>query len=115
MKKNYNWFSDFEIANIRQKVLELYRSIISLVYEIDTANINLNDLPQQSLVILTQLLSHTRFILESLLSYDEISSVDISNYEGSLEGMKYSLDEISIDLRDSLSKLIKTKFFMLKN
>lgn len=115
LKKNYNWFSDFEIANIRQKVLELYRSIISLVYEIDTANINLNDLPQQSLVILTQLLSHTRFILESLLSYDEISSVDISNYEGSLEGMKYSLDEISIDLRDSLSKLIKTKFFMLKN
>ena len=80
LKTKYNWFADFEAGDIRHRVLLLYRKIITLVYDIDSLNSDLNTMPQQSLVILMQLMNHSRFMLEAFLNVEEIDSSEIVNY-----------------------------------
>lgn len=114
LKSRYNWFADFEAGDIRHRVLLLYRKIITLVYDIDSLNSDLNTMPQQSLVILMQLMNHSRFMLEAFLNVEEIDSSEIVNYGASLDGMEYNFDEVAVELRAALSKQIKTKFSMFK-
>ena len=114
LKSRYNWFADFEAGDIRHKVLLLYRKIITLVYDIDSLDSDLNTMPQQSLVILMQLMNHSRFMLEAFLNVEEIDSSEIQNYGASLDGMEYNFDEVAVELRAALSKQIKTKFSMFK-
>ena len=108
--KTYNWFADFEVAEIRYSILKLYKRISSLVYEIDSAYTGLESFPQQPLVILTQLLNHSRFMLEVLLNEEEIKSEDKANFTASVEGMEYNFEEVYGELKSAMEEYQKKTF-----
>ena len=59
-KTCYNWFADQRAGPIRTMSLELFKKVNGLLYKIDGCEGDLNDFPQQELVILTQLYSNIR-------------------------------------------------------
>lgn len=114
IKKTYNWFADYEIGDVRSQALKLYSQLLSLICELDRCNIPVDRFPQQELVILSQLYSHTGKLIEALLFQKGISEKDISAASLSLEGMYFSLGEIKEPLRAALKQHQKKAFSIVK-
>lgn len=112
--KTYNWFADFEFGELRHRTLRLYSRVSALVYELDCMKSGLEELPQQSLVILTQLLGHSRFMLEVLLG-GGADSDEMANFEASIEGMEYNFDDVSAELMDAMLAQRKKNFSIVRN
>ncbi|MBQ2551723.1 MAG: hypothetical protein II563_02600, partial [Treponema sp.] len=66
IKGKYNWFSDVAVGEIRSTALDLFSDVSGLIYKIDTNADDVKALPQQELVILTQLYGHLFRIIRSL-------------------------------------------------
>ena len=75
----------------------------------------LEDFPQQPLVILTQLSTHIQYMLEGLLHDQSLKDEDVRTMAVSLEGMEYNFEEVSAELKDALSKCYKNRFSVVKN
>ncbi|MBO5137842.1 MAG: hypothetical protein J6B81_05055 [Spirochaetaceae bacterium] len=116
LEKEYNWFADFELGEIRHSLLILHQKIALLIFELDSATFALESMPQQPLVILTQLLSHARVMLETLLhsGNDEFSKEEIQNFAASLEGMEYNFEGVSLELKSALEVQRKKQFSIVK-
>ncbi len=96
--KKYNRFLDFEKGKVRSISLELYSSLVKLICELDSCGIPVASLPQQQLVIVSQLFSHTTKFLEAFMTETNLSKDDIVMISTSLDGMIESFDEVSTDL-----------------
>lgn len=114
IKKTYNWFADYEIGEIRSRALKLYSQLLCLICELDRCNVPVDRFPQQELVILSQLYSHTGKLIEALLFQKGISDKDISAANLSLEGMYFSFGEIQAPLRAALKQHHKNAFSIVK-
>jgi hypothetical protein len=111
--KDYNWFADFEVGRIRHIALDLYKKLVSLIYEIDGCKIPLEMFPQQSLVVLSQLYGHTYHLIEALLYQINVKDKDISAADLSLDGMKMSFEDVHDDLYCVINKHRKDGFSIL--
>ena len=114
LSRNYNWFRDHEYGKLRQKVLDLYSKMLAFVYSLSAANAVPEKLPQQPLVILSQLFSHLGRMLESLSILGAVSDDDIEGMYLSLEGMEYSFDDISEELGEAAKKIQRERFSVIK-
>lgn len=114
LSRDYNWFADHEYGKLRQKILDLYGKMLNFVYSLSTANASPEKLPQQPLVVLSQLFSHLGRMLESLSVMGAVSDDDIDGMYLSLEGMEYSFDDISEELGDAAKKLQRERFIVIK-
>ncbi len=114
IKRTYNWFADYEIGEIRNRALKLYSQLLCLICELDRCNVPVDRFPQQELVILSQLYSHTGKLIEALLFQKSISEKDISAASLSLEGMNFSFGEIQGPLRIALKQHQKNAFSIVK-
>ncbi|MBO5236348.1 MAG: hypothetical protein J6B32_04480 [Spirochaetaceae bacterium] len=114
LEKKYNWFADYEIGSIRNKLLKLYMKIASFVFELDNVKFSLQTLPQQPIVILTQLLNHSRFMLESIVNNEEISKDDLNVIEISIENMNYNFEEVFFELSKAVKQQHKKQFSLIK-
>ena len=105
LNKVYNQFADYELAPVRQRVLDLFSKVSSLLCSIGCSGLKLEEFPQQELVILVQLFSHIARIVEELqVEYlkDSFPSDDVLL---SLDGMEETFDEIGDILHRSLDAI----------
>ena len=113
LRRNYNWFADQTLGNVRQQSLNLYTKVSFLVYEIDTSGVDLKDYPQQELVILSQLYSHLTRILESVANDDAVEE-ESEAILLSLDGMKMNFEDIAEELRYAVSEQKRNQFKIVK-
>ena len=102
LNKVYNQFADYKLAPVRQRVLDLFSQVSSLLCSIGCSGLKLEEFPQQELVILVQLFSHVARIVEEF----EVEAIkDVFHYDDvllSLDGMEETFDDIGDTLRRSL-------------
>lgn len=110
IRKKYNWFADFANGSLRHRALNLFTEVGSLVYELDCDNSELDMLPQQELVTLSQLYTHVSRILEILSEDSECEEEEACAMELSLEGMEMNFEDIKPMLISALDKVRKNRF-----
>lgn len=110
LRKKYNWFADFTNGSLRHRALQLFSEVGSLVYELDCDNKELDQLPQQELVTLSQLYTHISRILEILSDDSECEEGETCAMELSLEGMELNFEDIKPLLISALDKVKKNRF-----
>ncbi|MBO6218929.1 MAG: hypothetical protein J6N81_05090 [Treponema sp.] len=110
LRKNYNWFADFANGAIRHRALTLFSEVGSLVCELDCDNKELDQLPQQELVTLSQLYTHISRILEILSDDSGCEEEEACAMELSLEGMELNFEDIKPLLLSALDKVKKNRF-----
>ena len=115
LRKGYNWFADYHFAKYRHETLELYSKIVAVFYEIEYQKVNLQELDQQHLVILTQLSGHVSSLIYSFTQQDSFSEKDLSTLEASLEGMNFNFEESAKVIKGNLLELQKRKFGIVRN
>ena len=105
VKPYYNWFADYEIAPLREEALKIFKKTYNLYKNIEFSHTKVEDYPQQDLITFMQLFSHTKRMIESLVSFnDEIDQASINAAFSSLDGMNFTFDEISKGIRDVLNR-----------
>lgn len=110
LRKSYNWFADFTNGSLRHRALKLFTEVGSLVYELDCDNKELDQLPQQELVTLSQLYTHISRMLEILSNDSDCEEEEACAMELSLEGMELNFEDIKPLLISALDKVKKNRF-----
>ncbi len=103
IKKTYNKFTDFEKGEARSRTLRLYSNLVELICSLDNSGATIEALPQQQLVILSQLFSHTTKFLDVLITEDSITKNDIDLIIESLDGMEDGYEDISTELNHAIA------------
>ena len=111
---NYNWFADYEVAELRHDSLVLYSKILFLVCEIDKCVQEVNSLPQNEIVVLSQLFGHIGKIIEAITFQKNIQDKDLASLRLSLEGMEFAFSEIENLLKNAIDLNLKNGFKVLK-
>ena len=83
------------------------------MYKIDSASCNQKDLPQQELVILTQLCGHLFRILTSLDDVDAVER-DSEAILMSMDGMRWNFDDIKDVLELALEQQRVSRFKVVR-
>ncbi len=104
LSKDYNSFADFSVASIRKRALELFTQVCALMCGVGCSELELNDFPQQELVILNQLFVHSVRTIEEIENKALLPSVPLDAVEISLFGM----EETFLDIKDSLISVLNT-------
>lgn len=110
IKKEYNYFADYPVGQIRQKALLLYGRVVSLVYDVETSTASFDQFPQNELVILSQLFTHLNRILESIEANPDAAVEDLPTLDLSLEGMEYNFEDIEDVLRYTIDTEKRNSF-----
>ena len=104
LKRKYNWFADYEIANLRAEVLKIFKKTHNLYKKIESSQTQVDDYNQQDLITFMQLYSHIKKMIESLVLADDIDQSSISAAYSSLDGMNYTFEEIQGVLNEVLRR-----------
>lgn len=111
---DYNRFADYELGQLRSKILEFYMKLLEFAYNLGQSGVESARLPQQPLVVLAQLFTHLGRMLESLMMDEAVSAKDVSSMYLSLEGMQLSFEDLQNELEQSVHALRKVKFSIVK-
>ena len=66
LEKNYSDFDDKKVADVRERALNLFYRVNTLISSIAGTRLNIQDFPQFELVVLTQLYSHLIKLIEEI-------------------------------------------------
>lgn len=113
ISKEYNWFADQGVGEVRRLSLELFTRVNALVYKIDCSTSAIQELPQQELVILTQLYGHLYRILHSIQESESLEK-DASALLLSIDGMKWNFEDIREPLEAAVEKQRCNRFKVIK-
>ena len=102
LEKMYNQFSDYPIAQMRKRILELFTRVSELFCAIGGSGVAAENFPQQELVILSQLYSHVVRLLEEVENVYMRPQFPVDDVSLSLEGMEDTFDDISGTLFSAL-------------
>ena len=102
LSRNYNSFVDYTIAEIRERTLTLFSKVCSLVCSVGFSNCDIKELPQQELVILSQLYGHLVRMIDELESGLNYSQFPIDDVTLSLDGMEDTFEEIYTVLESAI-------------
>lgn len=114
LRRKYNKFADSEIRVLRHKAVELYCKVFKLLCAIDTCGGNLEDFPQQPLVILSQIYGHVCQILELTESDTAAVIRECNEITLSIEGMEFNFEEICGLLWAEIDRECKSRFMLVK-
>lgn len=115
LKMNYNRFSDYTVAEIRKRTLELFTQVSSLLCSIGYSGLKTEEFPQQELVILTQLYAHIVRLLEEYENVFLRNQFPIDDVALSLDGMEDTFDEIGDELKNYLERNRYKGYGILEN
>ncbi len=107
---SYNWFADYDNAKIRSRLLELYEALIGLIKRLESHRINPDDLPNQSFIILMQLMGHITNILDAANAMQHLSDEEITTLYSSIEGMEDSFSDTKDRIVEAVRKMKKKSF-----
>ena len=102
IKKEYNQFVEHDNEPVRNRILELFSQVSSLLCSIGCSGLKLEMFPQQELIILTQLFNHIERIIEELENVYLRDNLPIDDILLSLEGMEDTFEDIFDTLNTSL-------------
>ena len=102
IRKTYNWFADYHVGKTRSLAVDLFCRLFVLTCEIETSGFDLRNLPQNELIVLSQLVENIEKILV-MLGKDNVEEKTLKMISLSMEGMFLSYDEI----RENLQKYLK--------
>ena len=102
ISESYNQFAEYKIAPVRNRVVNLFSEIVSLLCAIGNSGLKLKIFPQQELVILTQLFAHSYKIIEDMEDIYSAEHFPVEDISLSLEGMEETFDDVGEILRQSL-------------
>jgi hypothetical protein len=114
LRENYNQFSDYTIAPVRQRILVLFSEITSLLCQIGCSGLDLRKFPQQEFIVITQLFSHLLHLIEELENVYIRDQIPVADISLSLEGMEEMFEEIKETLTQSLDYNIYRNFEVIK-
>ena len=104
LKKSYNSFRDYPVAEIRKRCIELFSQVSRLLCEIGNSSVPADDYPQQELVVLTQLYGHLVRMFEEVENEYSRDAFPADDVAMSLDGMEETYYEIC----DVLQKAVET-------
>ena len=105
LNKVYNQFTDYKLAPVRKRVLDLFSQVSYLLCAIGCSGLSLQSFPQQELVILVQLFSHVARIVEEMEAEHLKDIFPLDDVLLSLDGMEDTFDEIGDILHNSLEAI----------
>ena len=115
MRKEYNWFADFHIGEIRHRTLVLYSKLLRLVHDLENSGVDIARLSQQQLVVLSQLVAHMSRLISSFSQDEFINEKNLHALSVSLEGMEMSYEETSEVLSREIKMCRKDTFKLVGN
>lgn len=104
LRKNYNSFKDYSVADLRKRILQTFSQVNKLYCSIGSAGLKTEDFPQQELVILSQLYSHFVRLLEEVENPYLRDQIPVDDVSLSLEGMEETFEDIKGTLKSALDK-----------
>ena len=114
LSETYNRFTDFNKGEVRSRALKLYSALVKLICDLDSCGLPADLFPQQDLVVLSQLFTHTGHLVEALLYQENLSDKDLSAASASLEGMTFSFEDIEEILVSVMENKKKDAFSIVK-
>ena len=103
LKQSYNPSLDYKIADIRERTLTLFSKVCSLLCSVGCSRGEIEELPQQELVILSQLYGHLIRLLEEFGSEYNFIRVPMDDVSVSLAGMEETYGEIGSILEAAIT------------
>ncbi len=110
LKKGFNQFSEYPIAQVRKRILDLFSQVSRLLCAIGCSGLKIEKFPQQEMIILSQLFSHIVRLIEEVQNVFSRTHFPIDDVVLSLEGMEDTFTEIGSILNDAL-EFNRTKGF----
>lgn len=110
IRKNYNWFADYEFGEIRHNALALFLEVESFLSDIDCNEKEFQQLPQQEMVTLSQLFNHILRILEITSSDADCCDDETYAMRLSVEGMQENFEEIKPMISSAMFNVHKKRF-----
>lgn len=102
IKKEYNQFAEHKNEPVRNRIIDLFSQVSSLLCSIGCSGLKLELFPQQELIVLTQLFNHLERMIEELENVYLRDSLPIDDILLSLEGMEETFEDIFDTLNTSL-------------
>ncbi len=115
MRKEYNWFADFLIGEVRHRTLVLYTNLLRLVHDLENSDVDISRLSQQYLVVLSQLVAHISRFIGSFSEEGFINEKNVHAMSVSLEGMEMSYDDTNEVLSAEINLNRKETFKLVSN
>ncbi len=115
MRKEYNWFADYHLGEIRHRTLVLYSKLLHLVHDLENSGVDIGRLNQQQLVVLSQLVAHISRLIGSFTQEDFVNDKNLHALNVSLEGMEMSYDETFEVLSAEIQYNRKDSFKLVSN
>lgn len=113
LSKKYNWFIDYKYAKTRSIFIELFTEVLELEFELTDTNFDIKEMPQQSLIMFFQLFSHILKVLEVYVNPSVLTEEEIINIKASIEGLKYSLQDVKTGIKKSMKQQRKRLFCII--
>lgn len=115
LSESYNWFADYTAGGIRHRALELYKKVEQLLDSIESGNASdLSAMPQQEMVVLTQLYIHLVKILETTESQADYISEEYKTIMLSIDGMEMNFEDIKPIICNAKVKQDSKRFRLIK-
>ncbi len=114
LKKEYKSFTDYPVAPIRQRMLDLLTDVSSLLCDIGCSGVNVELFPQQELVVLTQIFSHVIKMIEEVENVFMRENIPFDDLALSLDGMEDTFEGIYDTLYSALKEKRSKAFEILK-
>ena len=110
LEKNYSDFDDKKVADVRERALNLFYRVNTLISSIAGTRLNIQDFPQFELVVLTQLYSHLIKLIEEIENVVIRFYFPIDDVMLSLTGMEETFDDIQGSIQSAKSRLFQQSF-----
>lgn len=114
ISKEYNWFADHYVGQFRTFALDLYVKLYELKNDLKTIEERIDTLPSQPMVIYVQLVEHVSRLLAAFQEPELISDEEIAAVASSLDGMKFSFEEVAEILTSEIKNRQKEMFSVIK-
>ena len=110
----YNIFADKAMGPIRSRVAELHTAVVDLAGELCKGDIDTSWLPRHTFIILSQIQTHTAFVLEDLNSDEAPPEAELNAMDDSLDSMLETFEDMKELIDDALGSFRRNKFTLIR-
>ncbi len=110
MSEAYNRFTDASVGSVRHAAVGLYAQLLEFVCFLSQSGVPGDCLPQQDYVVFSQVWGHVSKMMEEFELHLELDAKDCANALKSIEGMSYSVADVSPRLRRAVEDWKKKGF-----